>query len=54
MALGLAAQIAGEDIAQAIQLGVEYDSEPPYDSGSATKAPAEIIELVRARASQLA
>ena len=34
MALGLAARIAGDDVAQAIQLGIEYDPEPPFESGS--------------------
>jgi transcriptional regulator GlxA family with amidase domain len=48
MALSLAAKIAGEQVAQAIQLGLEYDPQPPFDSGSPEKAPAEIVEAVRA------
>lgn len=48
MALSLAAKIAGEPVAQAIQLGLEYDPEPPFDAGSPDKAPAEIVEAVRA------
>lgn len=48
MALALAAKIAGEQVAQAIQLGIEYDPEPPFDAGSPQKAPAEIVEAVRA------
>jgi putative intracellular protease/amidase len=47
MALTLSAHIAGEDVAQAIQLGIEYDPEPPFDSGSARSAPQRIIDLVR-------
>ena len=54
MALGLAARIAGDAIAQAIQLGIEYDPAPPFVGGSTDKAPAEIVELVRANAAQLA
>lgn len=54
MALTLAAQIAGPELAQAIQLGIEYDPQPPFDSGSMTKAPAEIVDLVRENAAQLA
>jgi putative intracellular protease/amidase len=50
MALTLAARIAGERTAQAIQLGIEYDPEPPFDSGSPAKAPMELVELVRAAA----
>ena len=42
MALHLAAHIAGDDVAQAIQLGIEYDPQPPFDSGSVAKAPAKV------------
>jgi putative intracellular protease/amidase len=49
MALALAAKIAGEQVAQAIQLGIEYDPLPPFDAGSPRKAPAAIVEAVRAR-----
>jgi putative intracellular protease/amidase len=54
MALTLAAKIAGDEIAQAIQLGIEYDPQPPFDSGSTDKAPPEIVELVRERRAELA
>ena len=47
MALAFAAQIAGDEVAQAIQLGIEYDPQPPFDAGSPRTAPAEIVELVR-------
>jgi transcriptional regulator GlxA family with amidase domain len=50
MALTLAARIAGDEVAQAIQLGIEYDPEPPFDSGSLAKAPAGVVELVRGNA----
>jgi putative intracellular protease/amidase len=49
MALTLAARIAGDQVAQAIQLGIEYDPQPPFDAGSPHKAPAEIVELLRGR-----
>lgn len=48
MALALVAKIAGEQVAQAIQLGIEYDPQPPFDAGSPHKAPAAIVEAVRA------
>lgn len=48
MALALAARIAGPEVAQAIQLGIEYDPDPPFDSGSPAKASPEIVQLVRA------
>jgi putative intracellular protease/amidase len=47
MALWLAAQIAGDDVAKAIQLGIEYDPQPPFDSGSTAKASPQIRDLVR-------
>lgn len=47
MALTLAARIAGEEVAQAIQLGIEYDPQPPFDSGSVEKATPQVIERVR-------
>lgn len=50
MALLLAARIAGEDVAKAIQLGIEYDPQPPFAAGSPGSAPAETVELVRALA----
>jgi transcriptional regulator GlxA family with amidase domain len=49
MALTLAGQIAGDQVAQSIQLMIEYDPHPPYDAGSADKAPAEIVTALRNR-----
>jgi transcriptional regulator GlxA family with amidase domain len=40
MALWLAGQIAGADRARAIQLAIEYDPQPPFDSGHLSKASA--------------
>ncbi len=54
MALMLAAEIAGPEWAHAIQLGIEYDPEPPFRGGSPRTAPPEIVEFVRARAERLA
>jgi transcriptional regulator GlxA family with amidase domain len=51
MALHLVSLEAGPEVAQAIQLGIEYDPDPPFDCGSPDKAPAEIVELVRTVAS---
>ena len=46
MALTLAARIAGEDVAKAIQLGIEYDPQPPFDSGHPRKASPEAVQLI--------
>jgi transcriptional regulator GlxA family with amidase domain len=47
MALTLAREIGGEDLSQMIQLGIEYDPQPPYDSGSEAKAPDHIVQVFR-------
>ena len=47
MALVLMANIAGDEFAQAIQLLIEYDPQPPFDTGSTSKAPPEIVERIR-------
>ncbi|HXQ18460.1 MAG TPA: DJ-1/PfpI family protein [Acidimicrobiales bacterium] len=48
MGLHLASLIAGAETAQAIQLGIEYDPQPPFDSGSVEKADPAIVERLRA------
>ncbi len=48
MALMLAARIAGDEIAQSVQLGIEYDPQPPFDAGSIDKAPDAIVERLSA------
>ncbi len=48
MALHLVAVEAGPEVAQAVQLGIEYDPDPPFDCGSPAKAPAVIVEAVTA------
>ena len=47
MALRLVQREAGDEVAQAIQLGIEYDPEPPFDTGSPEKAPEALVDLVR-------
>ena len=48
MALHLVGREAGPEVAQSVQLGIEYDPDPPFDSGSPEKAPAAIVEAVTA------
>jgi transcriptional regulator GlxA family with amidase domain len=48
MALHLVGQEVGPEVAQAVQLGIEYDPQPPFDAGSPAKAPDQIVELVTA------
>lgn len=48
MALALAARIAGDDVAMAIQFGIEYDPRPPFTAGSPATAPARIVAAQRA------
>jgi transcriptional regulator GlxA family with amidase domain len=49
MALLLTQRLFGDELAQAIQLGIEYDPQPPFDVGSAHKAPRQLQDLVRSR-----
>jgi transcriptional regulator GlxA family with amidase domain len=48
MALHLVGREAGPEVAQAVQLGIEYDPDPPFDAGSPEKAPTAIVEAVTA------
>jgi transcriptional regulator GlxA family with amidase domain len=54
MALVLVARMTTDELAQASQLGIEYDPQPPFSSGSPAKAPKEIVELVTQYSAQLA
>lgn len=48
-ALTIVRELAGDAVAQAIQLGLEYDPAPPVDAGSPDKAPAAIVRLLNQR-----
>ncbi|MER5932153.1 DJ-1/PfpI family protein [Streptomyces sp. NPDC002054] len=43
MGLTLLGRIAGDRVAQSVQLLIEYDPQPPYDAGSPDKAPADLV-----------
>jgi putative intracellular protease/amidase len=45
MALQLAEKIGGKQMAQIVQLIIEYDPQPPYDCGSLSKADREVIDM---------
>jgi cyclohexyl-isocyanide hydratase len=47
--LTLLAELAGDEVAQSVQLGLEYDPQPPFQSGSPEKAGAERTARVRAQ-----
>ncbi|MFE2065371.1 DJ-1/PfpI family protein [Streptomyces sp. NPDC059467] len=49
MGLALLGRISSDTVAQTVQLGIEYDPQPPYDAGAPEKAPAEVVELLRSR-----
>jgi cyclohexyl-isocyanide hydratase len=50
VALTVAAEIAGRAVAEAIQLGIEYDPAPPFASGSPERADPAAVEAARASA----
>jgi transcriptional regulator GlxA family with amidase domain len=47
MALHLVREIEGEEFARAAQLMIEYDPQPPFDSGSTRTASHEVVEAAR-------
>jgi transcriptional regulator GlxA family with amidase domain len=48
LALTLVDRLHGPEVAQAVQLAIEYDPQPPHDTGAPSKAPADIRDLVAA------
>ena len=52
-ALAVVAEIAGAEVAQGIQLMIEYAPAPPFDAGSPETAPVAVLEQTRAWALQL-
>jgi transcriptional regulator GlxA family with amidase domain len=52
MALSLVTEIYEPEVAQAVQLGIEYDPQPPHDAGAPEKADGQIVELVSAAFSE--
>jgi transcriptional regulator GlxA family with amidase domain len=48
MALELVRREHGDELAQSVQLAIEYDPQPPFEAGSPEKAPPEIVEAVTA------
>lgn len=49
MGLTLLGTLAGDRFARSVQLLTEYDPQPPYDAGSPDKAPADLVEELRAK-----
>jgi cyclohexyl-isocyanide hydratase len=44
--LRIVARLAGEEVARSIQLGIEYDPDPPFDSGHPDRAPEAVRQLM--------
>lgn len=51
-ALRVVAEIAGEDVARRIQLGIEYDPAPPFDSGHPRRADPKLVGATREMAAK--
>ena len=51
-ALAVVAIVAGEDVAKAIQLQIEYAPAPPFDAGTPDRAPAAIVAHTRERSAE--
>ena len=54
LGLTLLARMHGPQLAQNVQLAIEYDPQPPFGAGSPSKVPAEIVEFVRSQLNALA
>lgn len=48
-ALTLAAELAGQAAAEAVQLGLEYAPAPPFSAGTPDAAPSDVVRVVRQR-----
>jgi transcriptional regulator GlxA family with amidase domain len=53
MALTVVAEVAGQDVAEAVQLAIEYAPEPPFQAGRPELAPAPVLAAVRGRFERL-
>lgn len=53
-ALALMAEIRGEKYARLVQLGLEYDPSPPFDSGTPEKAGEDLVAQVHERSNRMA
>ena len=53
-ALALMGKIQGETFARAVQLGLEYDPHPPFDSGTPEKADEQLVKFVHERSNRMA
>jgi cyclohexyl-isocyanide hydratase len=51
--LVLVAEIFGEDFAKEIQLMIEYNPQPPFDSGSPQTATADLLKKIEAQTKQV-
>jgi cyclohexyl-isocyanide hydratase len=51
--LALLAELAGEELAKSVQLALEYDPQPPFDTGSPEKAGGERANRVRNQAATM-
>lgn len=52
LALTLVAELHGREMSEAVQLGIEYDPQPPFDAGSPSKASADVLALVQAASAE--
>lgn len=48
-ALRIAAELHGETVAQAAQLQIEYDPDPPFDAGSPDRVSQDVLDYMRTR-----
>jgi cyclohexyl-isocyanide hydratase len=52
-ALTMAAELAGQEAAEAVQLQIEYNPAPPFTAGSPATAPSHVLASVAARLAKI-
>lgn len=53
LALTVVAEVAGQELAEAVQLGIEYAPEPPFDAGRPERARPQVLAAAQARLAAL-
>jgi cyclohexyl-isocyanide hydratase len=51
--LAVIAELAGRDLAEAIELGLEYNPQPPFGTGSPERAGPELVARMRALSARI-
>jgi cyclohexyl-isocyanide hydratase len=51
--LTVLSRVAGQEVAELVQLSLEYDPQPPFDAGSPSRAPEAVVQAYREKIASL-